>query len=37
MWALATLRGDNSGFPMLIMWIAYLINSLVAKKEWDRL
>ena len=37
MWTLATLRGDNSGFPMLIMWIAYLINSLVAKKEWDRL
>ena len=37
MWALATLKGDNSGFPMLIMWIAYLINSLVAKKEWDRL
>lgn len=37
MWALAITRGDRSAFPMLVMWIAYLINSLVAKKEWDKM
>lgn len=35
MWGLAITRGDKSAFPMIIMWIAYLINSIVAKKEWD--
>ena len=37
MWTLACFRGDNSAFPMVVMWVAYLINSLVAKKEWDRM
>lgn len=37
MWTLALLRGDNSAFPMVIMWVAYLINSLVAKKQWDKM
>ena len=37
MWTLACFRGDNSAFPMVVMWVAYLVNSLVAKKEWDRM
>ncbi len=37
MWVLAVTRGDSSAFPMVVMWVAYLINSLVAKKEWDNM
>lgn len=34
MWTLALLRGDNSATPMVIMWIAYFINSVDAFKQW---
>lgn len=34
MWTLAFTRGDNSSIPMICMWIAYFINSLVAYRQW---
>ena len=37
MWILAIGRGDQSAFPMVVMWTAYLINSLVAKRQWDKM
>ena len=36
MWSLALTRGDSAAFPMIIMWIAYFINSVVAYKEWQQ-
>ena len=37
MWILAIGRGDQSAFPMVVMWTAYLINSLVAKRQWNKM
>ena len=37
MWILAIGRGDQSAFPMVVMWTAYLINSIVAKRQWDKM
>lgn len=34
MWTLAFFRGDASAVPMMIMWIAYFINSIDALKQW---
>ena len=34
MWSLALTRGDNAAFPMICMWVAYFINSVVAYREW---
>ena len=36
MWSLALTRGDQAAFPMIIMWIAYFVNSVVAYKEWNK-
>ena len=36
MWSLALTRGDSAAFPMIIMWVAYFINSVVAYKEWQQ-
>ena len=36
MWTLAITRGDQAAFPMVIMWVAYFINSVVAYREWNR-
>lgn len=37
MWILAIGRGDQSAFPMVVMWTAYLINSIVAKRQWGKM
>lgn len=37
MWIMAIGRGDQSAFPMVVMWTAYLINSVVAKRQWDKM
>lgn len=34
MWSLALTRGDNAAFPIICMWGAYFINSVVAYREW---
>ena len=34
MWSLALTGGDNAAFPMICMWVAYFINSVVAYREW---
>ena len=36
MWTLAITRGDQAAFPMVIMWVAYFINSVAAYIEWNR-
>lgn len=37
MWTLAMFRGEGSAVPMVVMWVAYLVNSLVAKKQWENM
>lgn len=36
MWTLALTRNDSAAFPMIIMWIAYFINSVIAYREWSK-
>ena len=36
MWTLALTRGDGAAFPMICMWVAYFVNSVVAYIDWYR-
>lgn len=36
LWTLALFRGDSSSLPMLIMFVAYFINSVDAYKQWNK-